>query len=363
METAGNARIDGGSKKSILTPALSTARKKEKDRHPEEGVQRCSQCKEVKPQNQFYFNVARNITSSMCKSCHSKTGQEYEADPEIKKRRGYQKWVHRAAYKVAVLVHYGGENPKCACCGECRVEFLAIDHTHGDGGTDRKVRGDGAELYRSLVKDNFPPGYRVLSHNCNSSGGMYGRCAHNNPEVIFPKLLPRGRRAEDSYQESIMPVEGWSYCLKCKCYKPSDAYDVVKATGKFFSWCKPCRRKSANQRYQENYQKKRVEALSKVCGGPPKCNCCGETAVVFLSVHHVNGRDKKAGKRGNVIYEILKSDCLDGFRVLCYNCHYSMTRYGYCPHTTGGQRSEHPFIAMVNDILLSLKMESYKDIH
>jgi hypothetical protein len=72
---------------------------------------------------------------------------------------------------------YGGS---CACCGESRLEFLAIDHTNGGGNKWRKEMNfkRGRDTYRWLIKNNFPLGFRVLCHNCNVSLGHYGYCPH-----------------------------------------------------------------------------------------------------------------------------------------------------------------------------------------
>jgi len=40
--------------------------------------------------------------------------------------------------RMTVLKHYGGTPPKCACCGESHLEFLAIDHIKGGGIKERK---------------------------------------------------------------------------------------------------------------------------------------------------------------------------------------------------------------------------------
>ena len=41
----------------------------------------------------------------------------------------------RIKRRLQALAHYGGE---CACCGEKRTEFLAIDHINGGGIKHRK---------------------------------------------------------------------------------------------------------------------------------------------------------------------------------------------------------------------------------
>jgi hypothetical protein len=77
-------------------------------------------------------------------------------------------------HREDALKHYGGV---CACCGESRYEFLAIDHING-GGTQhhKQIR---TPIVRWLRKNNYPEGFRVLCHNCNQSLGQYGYCPHS----------------------------------------------------------------------------------------------------------------------------------------------------------------------------------------
>mgnify|MGYP001559392820 CR=1 FL=1 len=74
--------------------------------------------------------------------------------------------LHR---KMEVLLHYGGNPPKCACCGESHIEFLLIDHMTGDGNKHRhgKYRYSGSSFYIWLIKNNFPDSFQVLCSNCN----------------------------------------------------------------------------------------------------------------------------------------------------------------------------------------------------
>ena len=65
----------------------------------------------------------------------------------------------------------------CACCGEARFEFLAIDHVSGDGAAHRKKVAQHA-LLGWLKREGYPAGFRVLCHNCNMSRGVYGHCPH-----------------------------------------------------------------------------------------------------------------------------------------------------------------------------------------
>ena len=85
--------------------------------------------------------------------------------------------LHRqryAARRAAVFDHYGHE---CECCGDRHPEFLTIDHINGDGAKHRKAIGQNS-IYRWLVANEFPPGFRVLCMNCNWTRGLYGHCPH-----------------------------------------------------------------------------------------------------------------------------------------------------------------------------------------
>jgi len=106
--------------------------------------------------------------------------ERYRKNPEIAKERAKKSFKEK---RILCLKHYSGDFPKCECCGEDRIEFLAMDHVDG-GGTKhkRQLQEDGSNLYRWLIENNFPKGFRVLCHNCNSSLGYYGYCPHKKNE-------------------------------------------------------------------------------------------------------------------------------------------------------------------------------------
>lgn len=76
-----------------------------------------------------------------------------------------------------VIDHYGG---KCLCCGISELKFLALDHTEGNGNQHRlEVTGTKrGNIYRWILKNNFPPSFQILCHNCNMAKGCYGVCPH-----------------------------------------------------------------------------------------------------------------------------------------------------------------------------------------
>lgn len=99
---------------------------------------------------------------------------------EIKRVSRYYREKHRVLREKA-LEYYGGDPPKCDCCGEHTYEFLSIDHMEGGGNKHRKSFRKGKwepTIYQFLSENNYPDGFRVLCYNCNFSIGHYGFCPH-----------------------------------------------------------------------------------------------------------------------------------------------------------------------------------------
>ena len=92
----------------------------------------------------------------------------------------------RVSLRLKVLVHYGGNPPKCACCGENHTEFLEVDHIHGDGRKQRrKLRKVYGNFYNWIIKNDFPEGLQVLCANCNRAKGQTNKrfCPVHHPEL------------------------------------------------------------------------------------------------------------------------------------------------------------------------------------
>lgn len=75
----------------------------------------------------------------------------------------YNKEMYKKLRKE-VFSYYG---EKCACCGESEMEFLGIDHINGGGTKHKKKVGHGIQLFRWIIKNNFPNNLQILCHNCN----------------------------------------------------------------------------------------------------------------------------------------------------------------------------------------------------
>lgn len=139
-------------------------------------TRRCCTCHRSLPYDEFYRKQSREDGYSVeCKDCiKARMAKIYKRSPTkiAAASRRYQQKIRKE-----VLNHYGHA---CACCGESRYEFLAIDHING-GGVRHKKEVLGA-VHKSLAiwlrANNYPPGFRLLCHNCNSSLGWYGYCPH-----------------------------------------------------------------------------------------------------------------------------------------------------------------------------------------
>lgn len=129
------------------------------------GRKRCAKCRRVKPLDDFWKNGSGiGERKTVCVICD---------------RQRVAVWSKRALRKSReeALARYGGS---CACCGEARYEFLAIDHRNG-GGNRHRLSGKftpGNGFIKWLKRNGWPKGFRVLCHNCNSSLGYYGYCPH-----------------------------------------------------------------------------------------------------------------------------------------------------------------------------------------
>jgi hypothetical protein len=92
-----------------------------------------------------------------------------------------RKWYNNTRNRI--LIHYGGNPPQCACCGETTTEFLCIDHIAGGGRKHKKEVGGMSGFYNWMLSNKFPEGFQILCHNCNMAKGFYGSCPHKRKGI------------------------------------------------------------------------------------------------------------------------------------------------------------------------------------
>lgn len=107
-----------------------------------------------------------------CVKCHSEQAHDrakskYHNDPVVRETvKAKAREAHRVL-KMDVLLHYGY---CCSRCGEDDPDVLNIDHIDQNGSAHRKevVKGGGSnKMYRWLIANGYPSGFRTLCFNCN----------------------------------------------------------------------------------------------------------------------------------------------------------------------------------------------------
>ncbi len=82
----------------------------------------------------------------------------------------------------------------------------------------------------------------------------------------------------------------------------------------------------------------KMKVFSHYGGTPPRCACCGESLVQFLSLDHMNGRGMAEFKRlhgSNGVYRFLvRTGFPGGYQILCMNCNFAKGKFGSRPHDT-----------------------------
>jgi hypothetical protein len=131
----------------------------------------------------------------------SRSRQRYETVEGQEKERSRGRTL-QLRYRMTALHVYGGDPPRCACCGEDNYHFLSFDHINGGGRKHKQQAGIG-NLAQWLCTHGFPDGFRVLCHNCNLSYGMYGFCPHTLP----PDMLTAERSRLASVRLMQMPAD------------------------------------------------------------------------------------------------------------------------------------------------------------
>ena len=67
------------------------------------------------------------------------------------------------------------------------------------------------------------------------------------------------------------------------------------------------------------------------------CQCCGETAMEFLTIDHIGGGGNKHREEIGRSYTypwLVSNGFPDGFRTLCMNCNFAVGHGdGVCPHS------------------------------
>ena len=110
----------------------------------------CPRCHQQKAIAEFYLRPGGNRSHTWCKVCNN----------EHRKARFRED-------RLAALFHYSEGVPRCVCCGEDHIEFLALDHVNNDGAEQRQqIGGGGRPFFTWLRKTGYTyTGLVVACHN------------------------------------------------------------------------------------------------------------------------------------------------------------------------------------------------------
>ena len=94
--------------------------------------------------------------------------------------------------------------------------------------------------------------------------------------------------------------------------------------------------------WEKEYRKKlRLDILNAYSNNDPKCACCGESNLGFLTIDHIddNGAEhrrsiSKSGRRcgWGLNQWLRRNNYPKGFQILCFNCNCGKHIYRKCPH-------------------------------
>ena len=170
--------------------------------------------------------------------------------------------ILNAKRKVEVIDHYTNGAMICTECGESRFETLTIDHINGGGRAH--VKSLAVSIYRWLIKNNFPTGFRILCYNCN----------------FLACQKPRPKDWETN-----------------RCYKHYKHNDKIKH-----------------------------EAMSHYSDGEPECAICNIRDIRVLTIDHINGNGSQHRKELKIVggvkfyHWLRRNGYPEGYRILCFNC-------------------------------------------
>lgn len=126
-------------------------------------------------------------------------------------------------------------------------------------------------------------------------------------------------------------------CKRCGKELPISAFYIKDGVKTRHNSCKNCMKPIFCKARKERNIRDKKNAIEHYGGVPPKCACCGERHVEFLTIDHIHGGGTKHRRQlvhgSGATYRWLRDqNWPSGFRVLCINCNYSRGLFGYCPH-------------------------------
>jgi hypothetical protein len=320
---------------------------------------RCSHCRLEKPSAEFSSNRRgpdqldatcricnaertrrkkwRYVAAGSCADCGSARETQNRYCDRCAREYAVRNRQRARSVRLAVLQNYSGGAIQCACCGECQLEFLTVDHINNDGKAHRRRSKTAHGIYRDLLKHGCPPVIEILCFNCNMARASAGVCPHRG-EVNAPLVIPL-RVVSDVADPDVV-----RRCTCCNRLVPRAAFYRDSGTRSGLqSRSGGCTREAARARLHRI----RDEVFAHYGGADVRCVCCGEATRAFLALDHVEGGGTKAikapGPGGNNHYVRVKTNGFPpGLQILCHNCNCAKGHHGACPHVSDRAAATRP---------------------
>lgn len=229
---------------------------------------------------EYYSNNREKVIGYVRKYVNANREKIRQKDKEFREtnKEYMSKYCKRRRYdnRLQCLSYYTEKRLSCNCCNIDDISLLTIDHINGGGGK-HKIENRIKDIYTWLIDNNYPDGYQVLCHNCNSGKGIRSECPHK-----------------------------WT----------QDYYNTKIST--------------------DYYKYTRIPTLEKFSNRVIKCVKCGENNIFFLAVDHVKGGGNKHvstfGTRWKYAKWLKEHAPIIDFQVLCHNCNILKHRNGELDH-------------------------------
>lgn len=163
------------------------------------------------------------------------------------------------------------------------------------------------------------------------------------------------RRKKGFYKNRRMKSGFDSVCIECRKleYKTRRPYNIKQCRMYYHGhkqyFAKHNKKYHAEHREERHKQRSiwaaslKLETLTHYGNGTPKCICCSEKIIQFLTLDHIYGgriehckkfRFKKGRGGGVRLYSVLRQlGFPPGLRVMCFNCNTGRSiNGGICPH-------------------------------
>jgi hypothetical protein len=150
-------------------------------------------------------------------------------------------------------------------------------------------------------------------------------------------MVYKSKEKERAYKKAYYQANAEKIKARSKAYYQANAERIKVRQKAYYRAYYQANAERKKSYLKAHYQKLKETVLSHYSSGVPKCACCGEQNMAFLTIDHIEGGGTKQmhelKRRGTPFYRWLRnSGYPSGYRVLCMNCNSALGFRGYCPH-------------------------------